>query len=330
MALSFKHAFTSAKSDGADTTLVQPSNWNAEHVLTAATQTLVGRYAGTDGAVQEITPGSGLTLNSSTGVLTSATGWRNAIINGCFRVKQRPVSGTVTLAAGAYGHDRWKGGASGCTYTFASSGGVTTLTITAGSLIQVIEGTNLRTGTYVLSWAGTCTGKIGAGSFSASGVTASVTGGADLNIEFGTGTLASVQFESGTLPTSFEQRSLGVENMLCYRYCYRLMNEAAIGLFGSPCTFTGTTVGLVANNFPVPMRVIPTFVMEGAATDYQIYASSSASYGAVSSFASNAVTCKSFYLFNFTVGTAISSAGMSGYLSSKTANGFSVRYDAEL
>lgn len=27
------HAFTSAKSDGADTTLVRPSNWNAEHVI---------------------------------------------------------------------------------------------------------------------------------------------------------------------------------------------------------------------------------------------------------------------------------------------------------
>lgn len=28
-----KHAFTSAKTDGADATLVQPSNWNAEHVV---------------------------------------------------------------------------------------------------------------------------------------------------------------------------------------------------------------------------------------------------------------------------------------------------------
>lgn len=28
-----KHAFTSAKSDGGDATLIQPSNWNAEHVI---------------------------------------------------------------------------------------------------------------------------------------------------------------------------------------------------------------------------------------------------------------------------------------------------------
>lgn len=30
-----KHAFVSAKSDGADTTLVRPSNWNADHTGTA-------------------------------------------------------------------------------------------------------------------------------------------------------------------------------------------------------------------------------------------------------------------------------------------------------
>ena len=30
--MSIKHAFTSAKDDGADTTLVRPSNWNAEHI----------------------------------------------------------------------------------------------------------------------------------------------------------------------------------------------------------------------------------------------------------------------------------------------------------
>lgn len=32
-----KHAFTSAKSDGADATLVQPSSWNADHTITGLT-----------------------------------------------------------------------------------------------------------------------------------------------------------------------------------------------------------------------------------------------------------------------------------------------------
>lgn len=33
MTTAFKHAFTSAKADGADATLVRPSNWNAAHTL---------------------------------------------------------------------------------------------------------------------------------------------------------------------------------------------------------------------------------------------------------------------------------------------------------
>lgn len=34
-----KHAFTSAKSDGADATLVRPSDWNAGHLTPYATGT---------------------------------------------------------------------------------------------------------------------------------------------------------------------------------------------------------------------------------------------------------------------------------------------------
>ncbi len=52
MAISLKHLFTSAKSDGPDSTLIQPSNWNAEHTMTAAANTLIG--AVTAGAVTEI------------------------------------------------------------------------------------------------------------------------------------------------------------------------------------------------------------------------------------------------------------------------------------
>lgn len=53
MAVSLKHAFTSNVSDSGDATLVQPSNWNAEHNLTAAANTLLG--AVTTGNVVEIT-----------------------------------------------------------------------------------------------------------------------------------------------------------------------------------------------------------------------------------------------------------------------------------
>jgi hypothetical protein len=42
MAISLKHSFNCAKLDGLDTTVVQPSDWNAEHALTAASGKVLG------------------------------------------------------------------------------------------------------------------------------------------------------------------------------------------------------------------------------------------------------------------------------------------------
>lgn len=53
MPVSLKHKFQSAKGDGTDATLVQPSNWNAEHDLTMAADSVLGRGA-TSGAATEI------------------------------------------------------------------------------------------------------------------------------------------------------------------------------------------------------------------------------------------------------------------------------------
>jgi hypothetical protein len=213
----------------------------------------------------------------------SLLGRTNAIINGNFGINQRGVSGTVTLAAGAYGHDRWKAGASGCTYTFATSGNVTTLTISAGSLIQVIEGINLFTGTYVLSWVGTAQGKIGAGSFGNSGITGSVTGGTNLNIEFGTGTVSLVKFEAGTVATPFEHRSFGQELALCQRYY-----ENLAGIFtGGFISAAAVSVYSMAF-FKVEKRATPTITTTLCETQ--------ASAGAVTSrtFGSNSLNVNGF------------------------------------
>lgn len=53
MTVSLKHAFTSNVADSGDATLVQPSNWNAEHNLTANANSLLGTV--TAGSVTEIT-----------------------------------------------------------------------------------------------------------------------------------------------------------------------------------------------------------------------------------------------------------------------------------
>jgi len=66
MPISLKHAFTSAQSDGADASLVRPSNWNAEHVLQLATARLVGRTTAGTGDAEEISVGTGLSLSATT------------------------------------------------------------------------------------------------------------------------------------------------------------------------------------------------------------------------------------------------------------------------
>lgn len=181
-------------------------------------------------------------------------GFKNRIINGSFHVNQRAVSGTVTLAAGVYGHDRWKAGASGCTYTFSTTANVTTLTITAGSLLQVIEGVNLDSGTYCLSWTGTAQGKIGAGSYGASGITGAVTGGSNLNIELSTGTLSRVQLEVGTVPTVFDFEDYTTLLTKCQRYYY----VGPSGSYGYPSPSTGGFAMNQRYDFKVTMRATPT------------------------------------------------------------------------
>lgn len=54
MTLSLKHAFTTSKVDGGDPTLVKPSNWNAEHTLTCASNKVLGLDNSAPGAVIEL------------------------------------------------------------------------------------------------------------------------------------------------------------------------------------------------------------------------------------------------------------------------------------
>ncbi len=72
MTVSLKHSFTSAKADDADTTLVRPSNWNAEHTLTLATAKLLGRATAATGAAEEVGVGASLVLDAATTSLKRA------------------------------------------------------------------------------------------------------------------------------------------------------------------------------------------------------------------------------------------------------------------
>jgi hypothetical protein len=223
----------------------------------------------TSGALVDYPVGSSVRALSDTPGQTSAN-WavkadlgaqiiygENLLINSNFLVNQRAVSGTVTLAAGAYGHDRWKAGASGCTYTFTTSNGITTLTITAGSLQQIVESSNTPPGinTLALSWIGTAQGKIGGGSFSPSGVTAIITGGSNLTIEFNTGTLTCPKLELNKA-TPYRHLKIQEELVACKRYYQKYTFTYTVQKSGAGSQFS-------SNPFPIEFRTVPTITYSG-------------------------------------------------------------------
>lgn len=114
MAISLKHAFQSAQSDGGDTSLVRPSNWNAEHVLQLATARLVGRTTAGTGDAEEISVGTGLTLSSTT--LSMANMAANSIKGNNTGSSAAPADLTatqVTALLNAFTGDSGSGGVKG-------------------------------------------------------------------------------------------------------------------------------------------------------------------------------------------------------------------------
>ncbi len=207
-------------------------------------------------------------------------GFRNRVINGNFAINQRVQASGTALAAAAYGHDRWKAGAAGCTYTFTAATPDTIVTITAGTLTQVIEAANVEGGAYTLSWAGTATARVyqgtAAGAYVASPlVVTGLSAGANTTIEFGPGTLGKVQFEPGPVTTPFERRPLSTELALCQRYFEKSYDQAtapgAVSSFGGNAVFTvgvpsaiytaGVTVG-----FKITKRADPTITLYSITT----------------------------------------------------------------
>lgn len=204
-------------------------------------------------------------LNSEKQLARSALGvsessQKNKIINGIFSVNQRTVSGTVNLSAGAYGHDRFKAGVAGCSYSFSTVGGITTITIASGTLVQVVDGVNLQSGIHVLSWSGTAQGRIDGGTYGASGsVKSTLTNGTNATIEFNAGTLTKVQLEFGETATGFDYRDYSIELNLCRYYYWRIVSAVADNHIASAQVYL-TTAGLVYVRNPVSMRANPTIV----------------------------------------------------------------------
>jgi hypothetical protein len=152
-------------------------------------------------------------------------GFRNLLRNARFEINNWRIPSTVTLAAGAPGHDGLRAGASGATYSWSRSGVDVMLTITAGSIVLAVDASLIEGGAYVLSHAGTAPARVWqmspSGAFAsvpASGlVAAGLSAGALTAVEFSTGTVLRPQLEPGVYASPFERRPRPVELALCNR-----------------------------------------------------------------------------------------------------------------
>lgn len=251
----------------------------------------------------------------------------NRITNGSLLVNQRSyVSGTA-LAAGIYGHDRWKAGSGGCTYTFTATKPDTTITITAGTLLQIIEDANIEGGTYTLSWSGTATARVyqgaATGSYAASPITMTgLTAGANTTIEFSTGTVTRVQLEVGSTANVFARRPYGTELALCQRYYYR-RKSAYPDPVAMLSAYSSTAAWGKLFEFPVEMRAVPT-ISFSALSDFQIYNAAASASGAPTSVSGLVASTRSAAV-NGTIGGvagAAYTAGQALFFAAANANGW--------
>ena len=276
----------------------------------------------------------------ATSVATAVAGLngRNVLINGGFTINQRGYVSSSALAAGSYGHDRWKAGASGGDYSFTQLNSNTQITITAAkTLIQVVEDKNVHSSSYVLSWTGTAQARYAvnsatpAGAYAASPIVITgQTAGSTMSVEFNAGTLSKAQLESGATASVFEYRHYSKELERCQRYYFRI-TATGTGLYLTDTGVTTSTVNfLCQNRFPVQMRTAPTALeQDGTATDYQVLRGGGATV----------TVCSSVPVFHtatteYTAGTTfIVAAGLSNGLSGagfSAATGAYLGWSAEL
>ncbi len=200
------------------------------------------------------------------------------LINGDFQINQRVFAGGA-LAAGAYGHDRWKAGAGGVDYTVAGFG----VTLTSGTLEQVVEpllwgyddlassgvAISVENPTADLNITfGSASGTITAGSGRRS--VSLVTGAGDsgnltlkLGLVAGAATFGRVKLELGAIETGWQALARDQELALCQRY---FQTSYPAGIATGTSIYAGSTSVMAVStsqtqpfNWHKEMRTAPAF-----------------------------------------------------------------------
>lgn len=180
------------------------------------------------------------TVVDAVGVLTSQIAGRNIVINGSGRVNQRGyVSGAATTSGNQFTLDRWFVAVSGQNLAFIGTAAGSTMTAPPNGVSTVIEGGNVKGGTYVINWVGLADCAVN-GVTRAKGDTFTLSAGNNAVITFFNNTFTDVQVELGTVPTPFEFVDLSVELGRCQRYYEegRMYHQS-----GSTVEFTGGMCG---------------------------------------------------------------------------------------
>lgn len=191
----------------------------------------------------------------------------NMLINGHMVINQRGFAGGA-LTAGAYGFDRWKADSGGCNLSVSGD----TITLTSGTILQIIEAPLLAGEQVVLSVEELTSGDL---DIDIEGITGTITAGAGrkgvvitvplgstgnitvkLTPATGAITFNRIKLETGTAASAWVQPNAGLELILCQRYALALASSGtkATG-FGYPTTSTSIIVVVPT---PVEMRNMPS------------------------------------------------------------------------
>lgn len=220
-------------------------------------------------------------VDRQTGIVSFPSGlaWSpapNLLVNGAFAVNQRGFAGG-TLAAGAYGFDRWKAGPGGCVLNRAADGTVT-LTDTLEQVVDVAQAASLTgSDTFagarltlsvedpsvpLLATIGRHSATIPAGSGRRSATVtldADETGHIPVRLQTaGEGTFRRAKLEIGPGATPFAGETLEAELLRCRRYYQRIATTGGVpAMLGALAQRVGTNAIDLPLTLPVPMRAAP-------------------------------------------------------------------------
>ena len=218
-----------------------------------------------------------LVVDATTGAVglpRTPCGQVNLLVNGSFRVNQRGFAGGA-LAAGLYGHDRWKAGAGGCNYSVSSG----VVAHASGTVMQIVEGPDLAGTTVTLSVEDLEGGSLGVDIDGETGVIEPGSGrrGVTLTVPLSsTGNVAvrlaptagavsysRPQLNIGAVALPYERRHPQTELALCERYFRKSYDPSeAPGTGGANgfevlfCAGASAAGARRAVRFP-PMRAVP-------------------------------------------------------------------------